>query len=254
MSLPNGQDALIAAVAAANPHTIVVLETGGPVTTPWLDKVGAVMEAWYPGSGGGEAIARLLYGEASPSGRLPETFPASEAQLPRPELPGAKPTGSGLLTGPDAAPITVTYSEGSDVGYRWFARTGAKPLFPFGWGLTYTSFRYGGLKVAGGDTVTVSFTVSNSGPRFGTETAQAYLTAEPGRAQQRLIGWKRVTLKPGETRRVSIVAPARMLASWSEADHAWAVAAGAYHVVVGPDAADAALTGEANVKAATLKP
>jgi len=254
MSLPNGQDALIAAVAVANPHTVVVLETGGPVLMPWLGKVGAVVEAWYPGSGGGEAIARVLLGEASPSGRLPETFPASEAQLPRPQLPGAKPTGSGLLTGPDTAPITVTYDEGSDVGYRWFARTGAKPLFPFGYGLTYTRFTYDGLKVAGGDTVKLSFTVTNAGPRAGTETAQAYLTAEPGRTQARLIGWKRVTLKSGASQRVTIIAPARLLASWSEADHAWRVAGGAYSVAVGPNAAEAALTGEGNVKAAMLKP
>jgi beta-glucosidase len=252
MSLPGGQDALIAAVAAANPHTVVVLETGGPVKMPWLANVGAVLEAWYPGSGGGEAIARLLLGEAAPSGRLPETFPASEAQLPRPELPGAKPTGSGLLAGPDNAPITVTYDEGSDVGYRWFRRAGSKPLFPFGWGLTYTQFRYGGLKVAGGDTVKLSFTLTNSGSRPGTETAQAYVMSEPGRPQQRLIGWRRVTLKPGESRAVSITAPARLLASWS--GDGWRVAGGDYGVAVGPDAADAALTGQASVKAATLKP
>jgi beta-glucosidase len=254
MSLPNGQDALIAAVAAANPHTVVVLETGGPVLMPWLGKVGAVVEAWYPGSGGGEAIARVLFGEVGPSGRLPETFPASEAQLPRPQIPGAKPTGSGLLTGPDAAPITITYDEGSDVGYRWFAHTGAKPLFPFGWGLTYTHFRYDGLKVAGGDTLKVSFTVTNTGARAGTETAQAYLTAEPGRGQQRLIGWKRLTLKPGQTQRVSITAPVRLLANWSEKDHAWQADGGDYKLAVGPDAADAVLTGAASVRGFTLKP
>jgi beta-glucosidase len=211
-----------------------------------------VLEAWYPGSGGGEAIARLLFGEADPSGRLPETFPASEAQLPRPELPGAKPTGSGLLAGPDNAPITAAYDEGSDVGYRWFHKTAAKPLFPFGWGLAYTQFRYGGLKVAGGDTVKVSFTVTNTGARAGTETAQAYLLAEPGRAQQRLIGWKRVTLKPHETRTVSITAPARMLASWS--GDGWRVAGGDYQVAVGPNAEDTALSGATAVKAARLAP
>jgi len=254
MSLPIGQDALISAVAAANPHTVVVLETGGPVLMPWLDKVGAVIEAWYPGSGGGEAIARVLYGEVGPSGRLPETFPAGEAELPRPQLPGAKPTGSGLLTGPDAAPITVSYDEGSDVGYRWFAHTGAKPLFPFGYGLTYTGFRYDNLKVAGGDTVRVSFTLTNTGGRAGTETAQAYLMAEPGRSQERLVGWTRVTLKPGQSRRVRIAAPARLLASWSEADHAWLVAGGAYRVAVGPNAGEAPLTGEASVRAARLNP
>jgi len=254
LSLSGGQDALIAAVAAANPHTVVVLETGGPVLTPWLGQVAAVIEAWYPGSGGGEAIGRVLFGETDPSGRLPVTFPAAEAQLPRSVLPGAQPTGSGLLTGPDFKPMTIDYTEGSDVGYRWFARTGAKPLFPFGYGLTYTRFRYGGLDVAGGDKLRVSFEVTNTGRRAGVETAQAYLTAEPLRRQERLIGWSRVALKPGQSRRVTITAPARLLADWSEADHGWRVNGGVYRVAVGPDAATPRLTGAAEVRAARLKP
>jgi len=254
LGLPNGQDAVIAAVAAANPRTIVVLETGGPVLTPWLSQVGAVVEAWYPGSRGGEAIARLLFGETDPSGRLPVTFPADEAQLPRPVVPGAQPTGSGLLTGPDFKPISVDYTEGSDVGYRWFARMAAKPQFPFGYGLTYTRFRYGGLKVAGGAGLQVSFEVTNTGARAGVETAQAYLTAEPSHRQERLIGWARVALKPGETRRVTLTAPARLLADWNEADHGWRVAPGLYRLAVGPDAATPTLAGAAQVDAARLKP
>jgi len=254
LSLPDGQDALIAAVAAANPRTIVVLETGGPVLTPWLGQVPAVIEAWYPGSRGGEAIARLLFGETDPSGRLPVTFPAGEAQLPRPVVPGAQPTGSGLLTGSDSKPMTVDYTEGSDVGYRWFARAGETPRFPFGYGLTYTRFRYGGLKVAGGAGLQVSFEVTNMGVRAGVETAQAYLTAEPSRRQERLIGWARVALKPGESRRVTLTAPPRLLADWNEADHGWRIAPGLYRVAVGPDAATPSLTGAAEVRAARLKP
>ena len=246
LTLTGDQDALIEAVAAANPNTIVVLETGGPVFMPWLNKVGAVIEAWYPGSKGGEAIARVLFGEVNPSGRLPVTFPASEAQLPRPEIPG-------LGKGPNE-PFAVDYPEGSDVGYRWFARTGQRPAFPFGFGLSYTDFRYEGLEAKGGRTLTVSFTVSNTGKRAGTDTPQVYLTRGPGRAQQRLIGWSRVELKPGESRRITVTADRRLLADWDEKAHGWRLDGGAYRLFVGHDAASPALSGSAVVQAATLAP
>lgn len=143
------QEALIEAVAAANPRTIVVLENGGPLLMPWIGKVRGVVEAWYPGMRGGEAVARILYGEVDPSGRLPATFAADAAQLPRP-----KPVGADIVQPPNAAPgsgapFPVDYKEGSSVGYRWFAETGAKPLFPFGYGLSYTRFRYGPLTAGG---------------------------------------------------------------------------------------------------------
>jgi beta-glucosidase len=254
MELPDDQDALIEAVAAANPNTIVVLETGGPVFMPWLGKVRAVLEAWYPGSKGGEAIARVLFGEVDAAGRLPITFPAALDQLPRPQVTGADravPEGSGPGKEP---PFNVDYSEGSDVGYRWFARTGHRPIFPFGHGLSYTSFRYSGLEAKGGRDLTVSFTVSNTGKRAGIDTPQVYLTRGPDRTQQRLIGWQRVELKPGESRRVSIKADRRLLASWDEKAHGWRLGGGGYQLFVGHDAASPALTGHAVMEAASLAP
>ncbi|MBE7220129.1 MAG: glycoside hydrolase family 3 C-terminal domain-containing protein, partial [Caulobacteraceae bacterium] len=246
ISLPDGQDVLIAAVAAANPRTIVVLETGGPVLMPWLDKVGAVVEAWYPGARGGEAITDILTGAASPSGRLPVTFPASLSQLPRPEIPGF-----GL---PDAQVGAVRYPEGSDVGYRWFAAKGLKPLFPFGYGLSYTRFAYDDLKVTGGATLTVSFTVHNAGARAGVDTPQVYLTAAPNRRQQRLVGWSTPELGPGESRRVSLSVDPRLLADWDERAHGWRIAGGAYKVALARSATDFVARGQADVGARTLAP
>src|SRR5690606_8751075 len=142
MKLDGEQDALIAAVAAANPNTVVVLETGGAVTMPWLDDVRAVVEAWYPGGRGGEAIADILFGTVNPSGRLPITFPADEAQLPNPVLPGSLLPRGNEIGNTQPEPFDVTYPEGADTGYRWYTRTGAPPLFPFGHGLSYTSFEH----------------------------------------------------------------------------------------------------------------
>lgn len=255
LSLSGGQDGLIEAVAAANPHTIVVLETGGPVLMPWLDQVPAVLEAWYPGSKGGEAIAKVLYGEVDPSGRLPITFPVDAAQLPRPELPGARDATPEGTSGPSSQkPFDVDYVEGSDVGYRWFARTGKKPLFPFGFGLSYTSFEYSGLHVSGGRTLTVGFTVANTGSRPGIDTPQLYLSHGPHRGQQRLIGWSRVKLAPGGRKRVTLTVERRMLADWDQRRHGWRLDGGAYHVVVGHDATSPALDGFAVVQAASIAP
>jgi beta-glucosidase len=243
LSLSADQEALIAAVTAANPKTVVVLETGGPVLMPWLPRVGAVVEAWYPGGRGGEAIADVLFGQADPAGRLPMSFPASLDQMPRPA-----PVGQEKVSTP------IDYTEGSSVGYRRFAETGKAPLFPFGYGLTYTHFSYSDLKVAGGDTLTVSLAVTNTGRRSGTETAQVYLRQGPGRRQQRLIGWSKVMLQPGETKRVEIAADRRLLANWEMAAHGWKLEAGHYEVFAGPNAGEAALQGAADVKGATLKP
>jgi len=247
LALPDGQDALIEAVAAANPRTIVVLETGGPVLMPWLDKVGAVLEAWYPGARGGDAIAGILYGQIDPSGRLAASFPASEDASPH----GA-PAGQPGVASP--APIAVDYDEGSDVGYRWYAKTGRKPLFPFGYGLSYTSFRYGGLKVEGGHALSVSFRVTNTGARAGIDTPQVYLSRGPVRVQQRLIGWSRVALAPGESRRVTIVADPRLLANWNDQAHGWSLDGGAYEVFVGSDSVEATLKGRARLQSASLRP
>ncbi|QUD89077.1 beta-glucosidase family protein [Phenylobacterium montanum] len=246
LTLPSGQDALIAAVTKANPHTIVVLQTGGPVLMPWLDQAGAVVEAWYSGAKGGEAIADVLFGDADATGRLPITFPASEAQLPRPDLPGV-----GLAP---TAKFDVDYAEGSEVGYRWFAQKGLKPLFPFGFGLSYTHFDYSGLKVTGGQSLTVRFDVKNTGGRPGSDTPQVYLTDAAGKAHVRLIGFQRVALQPGESRTVTLTADPRLLASFDEAAHRWRLDGGVYHVAVGASSADMKLTGEAKLAPKTMKP
>ena len=247
LTLPSGQDALIEAVAAANPKTIVVLETGGPVMMPWLDKVAAVVEAWYPGAKGGDAIADVLFGDVDPSGRLPITFPASTAQLPRPEIPGAG-------GGEGAAPEVDYTTEGSDVGYRWFAHKKLKPMFPFGFGLSYTHFDYANLKVEGGDTLSVSFDVKNSGTKAGDDVPQLYLTDAAGKPAMRLVGWSRVSLQPGATSHVTFKAEPRVLASFDETAHGWRIDAGRYRVALGASATDLRLAGEAEIKAGRLRP
>ena len=252
LTLPDGQDDLIAAVAAANPRTVVMLETGGPVFTPWLDKVQTVVEAWYSGSKGGEAIARVLFGEVDAQGRLPVSFPASLAQLPRPVLDGladAKPEGLSTST---EAPFTVRYIEGAEVGYRWFEKTAAKPAFAFGRGLSYTTFRQDRLTVAGGGALTVSFSVTNTGARAGVDTPQVYAAAPGG--VLRLIGWKRLALKPGETRRVSVTADPRLLAHFDTAANGWSLKGGRYRVAVGEEAGSATLNGAATLTPQRLSP
>jgi len=246
LSLPSGQDELVSAVAKANPHTIVVLQTGGPVTMPWLDHVGAVVEAWYSGAKGGEAIADVLFGDVDASGRLPISFPASEAQLPRPQLPGAN-----LAPG---TPFVLDYVEGADVGYRWYAAKGLKPLFPFGYGLSYTQFGYSHLKIEGGRTLSLSFDVSNLGARAGVDTPQAYLTSVGDRPERRLLGWAHVALAPGETKHVTVQADPRLLADYDVASHGWRIRPGVYRAAVGASSADLRLSGEADVVAQHLKP
>jgi beta-glucosidase len=246
LDLPEGQDALIEAVTAANPRTIVVLQTGGAVAMPWLGKTAGVVEAWYSGAQGASAIAAVLFGDVDPSGRLPVTFPASIAQYPRADIPGW-----------DLAPTVqfdVPHPEGSDVGYRRFAATGQKPLFPFGYGLSYTSFRYANLKVTGGETVKVSFSVTNTGTRAGKEAPQAYLAAIADKPLARLIGFDKISLEPGETKQVEMTADPRLLARFDEAGDRWVIAGGDYRVVVGPSSADPALAGHATIDARTLKP
>jgi beta-glucosidase len=246
LSLPNGQETLIAAVTRANPHTIVVLETGGPVRMPWLNQAGAVLEAWYPGSGGAQAIADVLFGDVDATGRLPMTFPASQAQLPAPKM-----AGLGL---PEDEAFDMTYPEGADAGYRWYAAKGRKPLFPFGFGLSYTQFSYGALKVEGGLALKVSFDVTNTGRRPGGDTPQVYLTGRNGRSLMRLIGWSRVSLQPGETRHVTVKADPRLLADFSEAAHRWRVDAGTYRIAIGASSDAPKLVGAVSMVAADLKP
>lgn len=247
LSLPGNQDALVAAVAAANPHTIVVLETGGPVLMPWADKAAAILEAWYPGIRGADAIADILFGDVNPSGRLPITFPAALSQTPRPTLDGQMET--------DPSRLRVNYDiEGSDVGYRWYARQNLTPLFPFGHGLSYTSFKYDNLRVTGGDTLHVTFRVTNTGSRAGRDTPQVYLTSRAGKHLLRLVGWGNVELPAGTSQDVSVTADTRLLADWDAGRHGWSVPAGQYAVAVSRSATDPQLSDAATMTARMLPP
>jgi len=236
LSLPWGQDALIAAVAAANPNTVVVLETGNPAAMPWQDSVSAILAAWYPGQAGAVAIAEIIAGLVNPSGRLPITFPVDLAATPRPELPG--------LGDPWGTSTRIDYIEGADVGYRWFARQGRVPMFAFGHGLSYTRFEYCDLAVTGGDTVRASFSVVNVGDRSGADIPQLYLTAAPDEQRLRLLGFERVELEPGAVRRVTIEADQRLLARYDGRAGAWRIKPGGYAVAVGASAVALQLSAE----------
>ncbi|HEX6273917.1 MAG TPA: glycoside hydrolase family 3 C-terminal domain-containing protein, partial [Polyangiaceae bacterium] len=236
LSLPWGQDAVIDAVASENPNTIVVLETGNPVSMPWRGKVKAILQAWYPGEAGARAIAEVLTGGVNPSGRLPVSFPESLEQTPRPELPG--------LGTPWGTPVTVRYDEGAEVGYRWHAEKNAKPLYPFGYGSSYSTFAYDELRVEGGDTVRASFTVRNTGARAGADVPQLYLTNAPDGARRRLLGFERVVLGPGESRRVEIAADPRLLARFGADTGQWHIAPGVHRVAVGKNAEDLVLAAD----------
>jgi beta-glucosidase len=238
LNLPGRQDALIGAVAAANKKTVVVLETGGAVVMPWLDKVGAVVEAWYPGTSGGEAIARVLTGEVDPSGHLPVTFPASVAQLPRVRIDGDRK----LDELDDPHPHTDYDIEGAAVGYKWFDARGLKPLFPFGFGLSYTTFSSSGLSAAPqGKGLQVSLTVRNTGKSAGSAVTQIYVApaaASAGwEAPKRLGAYAKTELRAGESKPVTLSVDPRLLATFDPASKTWTVKAGAYKVMAG-DSAD----------------
>jgi beta-glucosidase len=246
LSLPSGQDTVIAAVAAANPRTVVVLETAGAVTMPWLSQAAAVLEAWYPGSGGADAIADILFGDIAPSGRLPVTFPAREADLPNPALPGANL--------PPGTPFSVRYPEGAAAGYKWFAQRGTRPLFPFGFGLSTTRFTVTNLHVTGGHDLRVTFDIRNSGPRAGTDVPQLYLTARGDQPIRRLLGWYRATLQVGETQHVSITADPRLLADFDAKTDSWRIPSAMITVAIGENADDRRLRGRVAMQARSLSP
>ena len=244
LSLPDNQDALVAAVAKANPHTVVVLENSGPVAMPWLNQVGAVLETWYPGGDGGKAIANLLSGKVNPSGRLPVSWPSDLSQLPRRDIPGV--TGG-------TPPETVDYAiEGANVGYRWYQAKGIKPLFPFGFGLSYTQFKHGDLKVdAKGTHLQATVDVTNTGSRAGADVAQVYVHV-PGAKSARLAGYAKVFLKPGEHRTLTIPLEPRLLADFDAGKHEWVIRGGQYSVSEGTSSAD--LGAAVNVQLPSAKP
>ncbi len=237
LSLPGDQDQLIEAVAGANPRTIVVLNTGGPVLMPWLSQVPAVVEAWYPGEEDGNAISPVLFGDVNPSGKLPVTFPASDQAVPA-GTPAQYPGVAG----------TAIYSEKLDVGYRYDDANGITPLFPFGYGLSYTHFAFSQLAVSEtggpkGRSVQVRAEVTNTGSRAGTEVAQLYV-GDPAGIQEpprQLKAFERVYLRPGQHAVVHLALNPGSLAYWDTATQAWAVAPGLYQVYVGDSSALAGL-------------
>jgi beta-glucosidase len=260
LSLPNKQDALIEQVAAANPHTIVVLETGTAVKMPWIDKVAGVVEAWYAGSSGHKALANVLVGDVSPSGKLPLSFPKSEADLPHPDAPkipsenqvragGVADGGAATANAPAHAGYAVHYDEGAEVGYKWYEAQNKKPLFPFGFGLSYTTYAYSSLSVDSA-AKTVRFTVKNTGERAGTEIAEVYATLPKGADEpyKRLAGWKRVTLAPGESQSITIVIDDRVLQTFDEGKNAWSMTKGEYQVMVGGSSDDTPLLASLEVR------
>ena len=224
------QDALIETVAEANKRTIVVLETGGPVLTPWRGKVASIVEAWYPGAGGGPALARVLFGHVDPGGRLPATFPRTEDHYPYAGDPESYP----------GVAEEVQYKEGVFVGYRWFDAKGHRPAYPFGFGLSYTKFRYGPLRLRrrGQDAATVSFTVKNVGRRTGVEVPQLYVgLPSPGedveQPPKQLKDFRKLTLRPGQRKRVRFRIDPRDLSYWNVDADGWRIAPGCYQVMIG---------------------
>jgi len=232
---PINQDALVSAVAAANLHTIVVMENGGAQVMPWLGSVSAVLEAWYPGQEGAAAIANILFGSVNPSGKLPITFPASVNDLPRPVIPGS-PNAS--------AQFQVNYTEGFNVGYKWYDVNSLTPLFPFGFGLSYTTFAFSNASLtnnlaAANPNIQVAFSLQNTGSVAGAEVAQVYLAmpATTGEPPKRLIGWQKVPLTPGQKQSVSIEVDANdsshPFSYWDTTSSSWLIANGDYTVYLG---------------------
>jgi len=247
LSLPDKQDDLVAAVAAANPNTIVVLENGGPVNMPWAAHVKGIVESWYPGIGGGEAIANILFGRVNPSGKLPVTFAATEDQLPHPKVTGlTERTGNNAdavtRTQPRQRPVEfpVDYNvEGMAVGYRWFQEKSLTPQFAFGFGLSYTRFAYSNLKVDA-DAKSVSFELRNTGAQAGDEIAEVYVTL-PGAAGEpfrKLAGWKRVSLTAGASQSVTVALDPLYLSIYSPNTDKWSRPAGDFLIEVGGSSAE----------------
>ena len=253
LSLPDDQDKLIARVAAANPHTIVVLETGTAVTMPWVDQVSGVLEAWYGGSRGAEAVANVLFGDVNPSGKLPMTFPRSETDLPHREVvkpPAASESDDWRKIAAGLPAFQVHYDEGLKVGYKWYDAEKKPVLFPFGYGLSYTSYAYSNLKVTPGSPVRVAFTVANTGQRAGAEIAEIYAALPPstGEPPKRLVGWSKLRLAPGEKRNVEVEIDPLFLSIFNVDKKGWERPAGDYGFMVGGSSQDLPLTQAVSLK------
>lgn len=254
LSLPDKQDAVIDAVAAANPKTIVVIESGTAVTMPWIEKVSGVLEAWYAGSKGADAVANILFGDVNPSAKLPMTFPKSEADLPHPKLiippPGAQGQEAVMRTGEAKPTFGVKYDEGLKVGYKWYDAENKQVLFPFGHGLSYTTFAYSGLKVSSEGQTSVTFTVKNTGQRDGGEVAQVYasLPASAAEPPKRLVGFSKVWLKAGESKDVMIPISPKYLSIFDEAKNSWQLLPGSYTLMVGGSSKELPLTQTVELK------
>jgi beta-glucosidase len=256
LSLPEHQDDLIAKVAAANPHTVVVIESGGPVTMPWVDQVSAILEAWFAGSRGAEAVANLIFGDVNPSAKLPVTFPKSEADLPHPTIvkppkrtrdadsKGWRRIAAGLPA------FQVTYDEGVKVGYKWYDAENKPVLFPFGYGLSYTTYSYSNLKVTPGKNPRVSFTVTNTGNRAGAEVAEVYasLPAAAAEPPKRLVGWSKVTLGAGESKEVAVEVIPKYLSIFNVEKNGWQLIPGDYGFMVGGSSQDLPLKESVSLK------
>jgi beta-glucosidase len=250
------QNALVAAVVAANPRTVVVLKNGGPVLLPWLDKVPAVLEAWYPAQEDGNIVADLLFGIQNPSGKLPITFPTQEREAANATVaqwPGIDPDGAGPL------PLTATYSEGLEMGYRWYDAHKVAPAFAFGYGLSYSSFEFSKLvatpkTVDGTHPVKVQFTITNTSAVKGAEVGQVYLglPAAANEPPKRLVGFEKVMLNPGEKKTVTVTidpsAANHPLAVWDAPADGWKTVDGEYTVYVGNASNNVPLTQVSTVR------
>jgi beta-glucosidase len=248
LSLPGNQDELVSAVAAANPNTIVVLETGGPVSMPWIGQVKSALEIWYPGIGGAQALANILFGDVNPSAKLPVTFAKDDAQLPHPVVPGLE-AGKPAPRDEKHPPFDLTYTEGAKVGYKWFEATKKQPLFPFGFGLSYTSYAYSDLSVDDAQR-SVHFTVRNTGACEGTEIAQVYvaLPASAKESYKRLVAWQRVKLGPGESKVVTLTLDPLYLSIFNTDKDGWQLLAGDYMVMAGGSSSETSLKGTLHVQ------
>ena len=247
LALPENQNEIIEKVAAANPHTIVVLETGSPATMPWVDRVSGILEAWYGGSHGAQAVARVLFGDVNPSAKLPITFPKSDADLPHPVItkpPEASKTHgeseAWKLIAPGLPAFQITYDEALKVGYKWYDAEHKSVLFPFGFGLSYTTYSYSGLEVTPGKTVKVRFEVKNTGSRDGEEIAEVYaaLPESAGEPPKRLVGWSKVKLAAGESKEVPVDIDPEYLSIFDVTGGRWQLVPGNYTFMVGGSSQD----------------